>query len=298
MAIAHLMPRRVFLTGCTGEVGSRLTLLLLDLGYEVFGVSGTRECLINNPKHSCRQINLLDPIVELGLETIRPDILVHTSWLTTPNEFWGSAQNGKWVTASKRLVDEFLLFGGNYLVVTGSCSEYSWDSGSLISENSLETPSTIYGKAKLELLNWIRERGIPFLWTRTFFQFGMSESEGRLIPDAIDSLSKGQEFTVRSSTDIRDFVFVEDVSKILSLLISKNQLGVVNIGSGTEIEVGKLACSLAELVGRKDLLKFEKGEVRKSSVVSDPAKLRSILANFEWTAMEAALIKTIKARTI
>jgi nucleoside-diphosphate-sugar epimerase len=126
----------------------------------------------------------------------------------------------------------------------------------------------------------------------------MSESGGRLIPDAIDSLSKGQEFTVRSSTDIRDFVFVEDVSKILSLLISKNQLGVVNIGSGTEIEVGKLACSLAELVGRKDLLKFEKGEVRKSSVVSDSAKLSSILANFEWTAIEAALIKTIKARTI
>lgn len=292
------MNKKVFLTGCTGEIGFRLTLLLLNLGYEVFGVSGAKKCLIINPKHTCVRINLLDASLEHELQRIKPDILVHTSWITTPKEFWTSGQNGDWVTASKRLVNQFLVSGGRYLVVTGTCAEYSWDSTLPLSEISLEAPSTIYGESKLELLNWIRDQEIPFLWTRTFFQFGMNESRGRLIPDVIDLLNQDQEFVVRSSFDVRDFVYVEDVSKILSLLISQSQLGVVNIGSGEGINVGKLALLVAELVGRRDLLRFDKVEIQKSTVISDPKKLRTMLGNFNWTPLESALLKTIKARAI
>lgn len=292
------MNKKVFLTGCTGEIGFRLTLLLLNLGYEVFGVSGAKKCLINNPKHICVRINLLDASLEHELQRIKPDILVHTSWITTPKEFWTSDQNRDWVTASKRLVNQFLVSGGRYLVVTGSCAEYSWDSTLPLSEISLEAPSTIYGESKLELLNWIRDQEIPFLWTRTFFQFGMNESRGRLIPDLIDLVNGDQEFVVRSSFDVRDFVYVEDVSKILSLLISQSQLGVVNIGSGEGINVGELALLVAELVGRRDLIKFDKVEIQKSTVISDPEKLRTILGNFNWTPLESALLKSIKARAI
>ena len=292
------MHKKVFLTGCTGEIGFRLTLLLLDLGYEVYGVSGRKKCLIVDQKHRCAQINLLDPSLDLELQGIKPDILVHTSWLTTPKEFWNSGQNSDWVTASKRIVNQFLYSGGRYLVVTGSCAEYSWDAGLPLTENSLEAPATTYGKAKLELLDWIRSQEIPYLWTRTFFQFGMKESPGRLIPDVIDLLGRSQEFVVRSSLDVRDFVFVEDVSKILSLLISQNQLGVVNIGRGVGINVGELAWSVAELVGCKDLIKFDGVDIQKSSVISNPEKLLTMLENFNWTPLESALIETIKARSI
>lgn len=292
------MHKKVFLTGCTGEVGFRLTSLLLELGFEVYGVSGKKKCLIVDQKHRCVQINLLDPSLDLELQAIKPDILVHTSWLTTPREFWNSIQNSDWVTASKGIINQFMYSGGKYLVVTGSCAEYSWDSGLPLAENSLEVPDTTYGKAKLELLNWIRRQEIPYLWTRTFFQYGMKESPGRLIPDVIDLLGKSQEFVVRSSSDVRDFVFVEDVSKILSLLISQNQLGVVNIGSGVGTNVGELAWSIAEIVGRKDLIKFDEVGIQKSSVISNPEKLLTMLGNFKWTPLESALIETIKARSI
>ncbi len=292
------MHKKVFLTGCTGEVGSRLTLLLLDLGYEVYGVSGRKKCLIVDQKHRCAQINLLDPSLDLKLQEIKPDILVHTSWLTTPKVFWNSDQNSDWVTASKRLINEFLLSGGKYLVVTGSCAEYSWNTCQALNEYSLEDPANTYGKAKLELLNWIRNQEISFLWTRTFFQFGMKESPGRLIPDIIDLLGRNQEFVVQSSLDIRDFVFVKDVSRILSLLISQSQLGVVNIGRGEGINVGEIARSVAELLGRKDLIKFGGFDIQKSSVISNPEKLLTMLGNFNWTPLESALIETIKARSI
>jgi nucleoside-diphosphate-sugar epimerase len=111
-------------------------------------------------------------------------------------------------------------------------------------------------------------------------------------------LGRNQEFVVRSSLDVRDFVFVKDVSRVLSLLISQSQLGVVNIGRGEGINVGEFARSVGELLGRKDLIKFDGFDIQKSSVISNPEKLLTMLGDFRWTPLESALIETIKARSI
>ena len=291
------MTQKIYLTGCTGEIGSRLTSILLKQGYEVFGIRGSKECSIKNPRHTCRVVNLLDPTESLGIHEIQPDVLVHTAWLTTPKEFWESGRNTEWVEASKRIINEFTLSGGRYLVVTGSCAEYSWNTSEPLSENSVELPTSAYGRAKLELLNWIRGTDLSFLWTRTFFQFGMNEPVGRLIPDIIDSLHCTDEFIVQSGSDVRDFVYVEDVSTILAYLISNEQTGVVNIGNGTAIEIETLTRLIAEMLNRTESLKFKKTEISKSYVVSDSAKLRSIIGNFLWTPLKMALTETIEART-
>lgn len=296
MANAGLSSTRVYLTGCTGEIGSRVALLLLNLGYEVHGVRGSKNCMINHPNHACRKINLLDASAESGLREINPEILVHTAWFTNPHEFWGSSLNAQWVMASQRLIGEFATLGGEYLVVTGSCAEYSWNTTKVLDENATEEPSSVYGHAKLELLNWLRHQEIPYLWTRTFFQFGMNEPEGRLIPSLIDSLYKEREFVIRSGDDVRDFVFVEDVARVLVLLISGNHKGLVNIGSGQKMEVSRISKLIAEMFDRSDLLKIHSDQTKRSFVVSEPKKLNAILGNFNWSSLETALISSIEAR--
>ena len=296
MAAARVKMERVFLTGCTGEIGSRLTNILLLADYEVFGVRGSSKCGINHPKHSCEQINLLDGASPIGLKESNSEILVHTAWFTKPNEFWGSDKNEGWVTASKRLVDDFLAQGGRYVVVTGSCAEYSWDPTEPLSEDSLEQPATKYGQAKLELLNWLRNQAVEFLWTRTFFQFGMNEPTGRLIPTMIDDFDKKKNFVVRSGSDTRDFVFIEDVAKVLALLLSQNHLGVVNIGTGIETEISVLSELIAEKFGSSELLSFEANSDHVSYVVSDVKKLEKLIGRFPWTPLDIAIEKTIAAR--
>ena len=296
MATAELVPQRVFLTGCTGEIGSRVTLALLDLGYEVFGTRGFRNCTINNSLHTCTRIDLLDSSEELGFKAIKPDVLVHTAWITTPKDFWDSDRNYEWIEASKRLIDEYVQSGGQYLVVTGSCAEYSWNTDVPLTENAVESPATPYGRAKLELLNWLRGRDIPFLLTRTFFQFGKNETTGRLVSSAIDSLLRGEKFTVRSGSDIRDFVFVEDVSKILAVLISRKSSGVINIGSGIETKIETITHMISDLIGQVDLIHYEENETQKSYVVSNPEKLQSIIGNYSWKPIKSALLETIEAR--
>lgn len=296
MATDILVAKRIYLTGCTGEIGSRLTLLLLEKGYEVFGVRGKRTCYILNSRHTCINLDLLDSSSILGIKEFQPDLLVHTAWLTTPNEFWESSQNNEWLLASQRIISEFLLSGGSHVVVTGSCGEYSWETSESLSEDSLEQPSTSYGKTKLELLNWMRGQDIKFLWTRTFFQFGLNERQGRIVPSIIDSLALGNEFIVQNPSDVRDFVFIDDVVRALEILISNEALGIVNIGSGMEQKVGAMSMKIAKLLGREDLLKFNNHKVHDTKVVSNPEKLESLIGTFAWTPIELALIKTIKAR--
>lgn len=292
------MRNRVVLLGCTGEIGSRLTMTLIGSGFEVFGVRASRECKIKSPLHTCLQRNLLSSELDLNLQNIKPEILIHTAWHTTPNLFWESESNSKWSEASQRIILDFENSGGKYLVVTGSCAEYSWELGEPLSETSLELPVTAYGKARLELLKWLRNKELPFLWTRTFFQFGLNEPEGRLIPSLIDSLLEGRPYMIRSGKDIRDFVYVEDVVRILSYLISKKYTGVINIGSGVGSEIETASRKLANLIGRDDLIGFKNDNKEKSIVVSNPEKLISIIGNYPWKPFETALLESIKARNI
>jgi UDP-glucuronate decarboxylase len=291
------MFKKIMLLGCTGEIGSRLTLLLINSGYEVFGVRATRECKIKHPLHSCYDINLLDEELELDFLGMKPEVLVHTAWYTAPNQFWESELNSSWVNASKRIISDFEDSGGKYLVVTGSCAEYTWNLNEPLKETSPELPASQYGRSRLELLNWIRNRELPFLWTRTFFQFGLNEPAGRLIPSLIDSLIEGKPYIIRSGKDVRDFVYIEDVVDILYYLISQQQKGVVNIGSGVGIEIEAASRKVIGLLGREDLITFHDQVSQKSIVVSNPEKLNSIIGVYPWRTLDSALSESVIART-
>lgn len=239
----------------------------------------------------------MDKEFELDFLSIRPDVLIHTAWYTAPNQFWESELNSNWVTASKQIISNFEASGGKYLVVTGSCAEYSWNTSEPLKETSPELPASLYGRSRLELLNWIRNRELPFLWTRTFFQFGLNEPAGRLIPSLIDSLSEGKQFIIRSGQDVRDFVYVEDVASILNHLVAQEHMGVVNIGSGVGIEIEAASRKLARFLGREDLINFDRQCREKSIVIANPGKLYSLIGEFPWTTFDSALIESIRARS-
>ncbi len=290
------MTRQVMLLGCTGEVGSRLTLMLVNMGFKVYGIRASRECKLKHPLHFCKGVDVLGSDLEFEIKSIRPEILIHAAWYTAPINFWESAENDRWARSSKKIIRNFKQQGGQYLIVTGSCGEYSWKSKEPLSETSSEEPDSSYGKARLELLNWIRSENIPFLWARTFFQFGMQEANGRLVPSLIDSFLVGKPYIVRKPLDVRDFVFIDDVVEILRKLILLEYNGVVNIGSGVGVKVEDIALQIADLMECRHLLSFSKISEKESIVVSNPKKLFHLLGDYSWKTLEDALRLSIHSR--
>jgi len=290
--------KKVFVVGCSGAVGSRLALLLLQNDFMVHGVSGSRECTINHENHFCNRINLLNSNQSLKLSEFKPDIMVHTAWITTPGVFWESPVNNDWVSASKRIITEFKAAGGKYLVVTSTCAEYSWSTDKPLSEESKASPQSNYGKSKLELLNWVSDYNIPFLWARIFFQFGLDEPSGRFLPSLIDSLLSEKEFVVQNWHDVRDFIYIKDVVNILNILINKEQLGIINIGTGYSTNIRSVAKIVTDFIGRNDLLTYRDPTQPPSFVVSDSKKMLSAVGNYSLTSLQKAILETIENRTM
>jgi UDP-glucuronate decarboxylase len=284
----------VLIVGCSGEIGSRLTSSLLSKNFRVYGIRNSRKCHNSHPMHKCKELDLLD--FELNLRDIRPNVLIHTAWITTPGTFWNSELNRRWVDVSKQLIEEFVSHGGEYLVVTGSCAEYSWESGKTLDEHSIEDPNTLYGLGRIELLNWIRSRNLPFLWTRTFFQFGMREAPGRLIPSLIDAFAKNERYSIQNKDHIRDFVFVEDVVQIIDQLICLRANGVVNIGRGVGWTIEEVGLLVMNTMGKYGLIDYSDGTATHSQVVSNTSKLKSLIGDYKWVPMEEAVSRSIDAR--
>lgn len=288
---------RILITGCSGQLGSRLTKILLNQGFHVIGISGRNPCLIKHVAHACTPANLLDPNFDIDFSKLRVDTLIHTAWITTPGKFENSNINFKWLDASKRLISGFENSGGKYLNVTSSCFEYSANKKESLSEISDTQPTTKYGKAKLDLLHWIEKKDIPFLWTRTFFQFSNTEQPGRFIPSIIDSLINGIKFRIFNPNNSRDFIYVDDVSKLLQLLICKQQQGIINIGSGQALNLKYVSLSIAKQMNRQELLEFENEDKEGDKIVADTTKLSTLVGNYSYIPFKSAISNMIQFRS-
>lgn len=286
---------RVVVIGCSGAVGSRLVSILHEQGYGVLGVRSKGRCLGEN--HICTSINLLSPQFGLKFEDFRPNALVLTSWITTPVTFWESKMNEDWVEASKRIILQFLEVGGEYVVATGTCAEYDWNLSRPLEEVDKPNPSTLYGRSKLNLLNWLADLEVPYLWTRTFAQFGLREPNGRLVPSVIDALLKNLPASITNAHSVRDFIFVEDIARILSILMADTRVGVVNLGTGIGTEIGEMALKIGNIFGRPDLINITDNRTEGNMVVADVKKLNGFLGPYSWTSLEDALSRSIEARS-
>ena len=138
----------------------------------------------------------------------------------------------------KGLVDD----GLNSLVVTGTCFEYGLQNG-LLSEDMICNPNNPYGFAKdclrksLEFLK--SEHEFDFVWARLFYLFGEGQASTALIPQLEKAIeTKQKSFNMSGGEQLRDFVSVEEVAKVLvDLALGRKDLGVLNICSGTPCSV-------------------------------------------------------------
>lgn len=288
--------KKVLITGSSGQVGTRLTKSLSRAGFDVVGI-GTREISGDtNDSNAYIKFDLLTEDTDSLIEQTRPELLIHLAWVTQPKTFWASAKNISWLDSSKKLVESFNKWGGERIVVAGTCAEYDWEPQAPFDELGSEFPKSLYGQSKLALLNVLRHQSTPFLWTRTFFQFGDKETPGRLIPSLIDKLQAGQKFSIQKPEDIRDLIYVDDVVQIMTSLIVSEKEGVFNVASGVGITMRELGTKIAGIFERPDLLHFQEQSDKPSIVQANMEKLEKTLGLITYTSLDEAINKTIRER--
>lgn len=272
---------KVLVTGGGGFIGRYCLKQLVESGYEVFSIYKSTYSEMGGVKFL--NGDLLDTRAsEEILRKVRPSHLLHLAWTTEHGLYWEDPKNSDWVNASIALLEKFNEWGGERAVIAGTCAEYDW-SYKYCDENLTPTsPSTLYGRSKLELQEKLtlasKKITSNIAFGRIFSLYGPYESPKRLVSNLICRLMDGREAACNNPNLIRDYLHVEDVASGFVALLEAELKGAVNIGSGHGISLGNLALKIAEKLNASDCIKLGGkmlAEDSQDELIANPSKLMS-----------------------
>lgn len=273
---------KVLVTGATGFIGQHV-LLLLQQQHIPFMVLGRTKPENINPEHFISSDLLTDD--ELGRKVAMADCshLLHLAWYAEHGQFWHSALNLQWVYASCRLMEAFIAAGGQHLVVTGTCAEYSWTEGLCDESNTPLAPLTLYGVAKdavRQLMQaYCAQHHVSCSWGRVFLPYGTGEDVRRIIPSLIRAL---RQQTAAFAVDLeayRDFIHVSDVASALLVLLKAQQHDVYNICSAAPVQLKTVLELLSSYLGQDPAPWYQLATVNSQQpkwLAGENQKLRSL----------------------
>lgn len=222
--------------------------------------------------------DLLDPTaVQSVVAAAAPERLVHLAWYAEHGLFWTSPENLRWVEATLRLLRAFADAGGRRAVVAGTCAEYEWTpEGGVLAEEAPLRPATLYGAAKDATRRvaeaFARVSEMELAWGRVFLLYGPGEPPGRLVPSVIRALLVGEQAEIGSPNLVRDFMHVEDVGGAFAALLDSRLTGAVNVATGEPRHICEVVDTIADLVGRPEL-------VRRAALPARPGEPATLVAD-------------------
>ena len=297
---------KILVTGGAGFIGSAVSKLLLESGHQVSVVDdlsrGSREYL--DSRVTFHQITLQD---QQKLEEILPntDAIIHMASfievgesVRKPVEF---AQNN--IVGTVKLLEAMKNAGVKKIIFSSSACVYGNPKKIPITEEDpLGEQENPYGITKVSMEQFIMlyHRLFEFDATilRYFNPYGPGElhnPETHAIPNFIKAtLSKTPIPLFWKGTQVRDFIYIDDLAKAHVMALSLKGLHILNVGTEKGVKVIDLLNSIFRLVGY-EVPVTDKGE-RKGDVPSLVAASAKIKKELGWSAkmdLQEGLKKTI-----
>jgi UDP-glucose 4-epimerase len=101
------------------------------------------------------------------------------------------------------------------------------------------------------------------------------------MPTIIQSTLAGVECSLSNPHHIRDYIHVNDIVALLAKLVTSNQSGVVNVGSGNGTATSDVVRHIGDVLQRVPKVRYTDQDGPSTSVVADVAHLRELLGEFE-----------------
>ncbi|HYY41181.1 MAG TPA: NAD(P)-dependent oxidoreductase, partial [Pyrinomonadaceae bacterium] len=195
------------------------------------------------------------------LAEIAPTHLLHLAWYTEPGKYWTATENLAWVRASLELLAAFVRAGGRRVVLAGTCAEYDWTGNGLCDEAQTPLrPATLYGTCKDALRQMLeayaRQTDLSAAWGRIFFLYGPHEYPQRLVAAVVRGLLRRERVPCSQGTQLRDFLYVQDVAEAFVALLESDVQGAVNIASGQGVMLREMVDKIAAELAGRDLVEF------------------------------------------
>jgi len=301
---------RFLVTGGAGFIGSELVRHLAALGASVRVVDN----LVNGRRENLEGV--LGNNVELTVTDIRDrasmssllrdvDVVFHLACLGVRHSIHSPIENEEVnATATLRLLEISRQKGVKRFVYTSTSEVYGLVTTAPVAEEHPTWPMTIYGASKLageaHTRAFWHEFHFPTVVLRPFNAYGPrchhEGDSGEVIPRFMLRCLAGRPMVIfGDGKQTRDFTFVSDTAAgIIAAGLSDRTVGqTVNLGSGTETEIGQLATMIAQTLGRPDT-EITYAERRPGDVVRlqcDTSKAKTLLGFQTTVSLRDGLIR-------
>ncbi|MEF9919537.1 MAG: NAD-dependent epimerase/dehydratase family protein [Erysipelotrichaceae bacterium] len=248
-----------------------------------------------------REINVFD-FEQLGKQDLKDVIIIDTVSLVA-NTAKSDNENEFLRNLLNRYNDLFAFLKEkgihSYYFVSSGGTVYG-ESDVPIKENHELLPKSLYAKSKVMLEKSIEESGLNYIIMRLSNPYGgyqVTDKKQGVIPILIEKVLKNEQFELwGESTTVRDYIYIDDLSKIMNVLIDKDTKNeVINIGSG----IGHSLQDVFDLVESKtkkniNLKKIQIDVPVVKSIILDISKLKSLTGITSNTSLEEGIEKEVR----
>ncbi len=301
---------KVLIFGATGFVGGNVTRHFLENNEEV------HVCL-RGDSYNWRIKDLMGNLIihqgdlsskcdiESIISSVKPDVVINCSGKVS-----GFGVDDQEEVIQKNFVNTVNLantcvrMNVEQLINTGSAYECGFSNNPVIGSDCSKQPIGLYGitkKAEREYIDMIAQKfEKKYITVRLFTPFGFFDSPIRLIPYVILSLLHNDIPLIKNPYSGRDFIYMNDVSKIYYALSRKSdaiEIGnVINAGTGKMTKVTDIVKYLFSLAGVKCTESTFDKRGSTEFLYADQKYTSSVLSELKlkFTPQKEALRRTFK----
>jgi len=300
--------KNILLTGGAGYIGSHVTNLLIEQGYNVTIIDSliTGNKTLINPKAKFINCDIADrENISKVLINDKFDIVMHFAGLIRVDESVKEPEkyNEFNFEKAKIFLNTCIEYGLKKVIFSSTASVYGNPVKDNVSENDKLNPLNPYAETKLKLENYIinksKSENITYIILRYFNVAGADEKlRSGLISKYSTHLIKiasevavgkrdeiiinGDDYDTKDGTAIRDYIHVSDLADIhlvsAKYLLDKNQSNIFNCGYGNGYSVKEVIDTYNKILKKK--IKSKIGPRRPGDskmVVADPSKFNKTL---------------------
>lgn len=298
--------RSILVTGGAGFIGSHITELLCDKGYDVTVVDdlrfGYKEFI--DKRANFLQISLEDSkaienaLVGVGVVMhLAASSIISFSYVRPLEYFENNLVNGI------KLLEAMKKRGVKKIIYSSTSSVYGEPKKVPIKEDDPTNPLNAYAASKLAfeqaLISYYHSFGIESVSLRYYNAYGPRDEQKprtRAVPMWIEAVLDNKPIPwYWQGRQIRDYVYVKDIAEAHIAVMILQGLYCFNIGSGTGVVMGDVFKTLERVVGKKletvDMGK-RKGDPMKS--FADISKIKKLVGWEPRVTLEEGLRETFE----
>ena len=261
---------KILITGAAGQIGSSLSKLLIENGHDLTLVDNLRNGYLENLKDDANEV--IAPFYEVDITSgefflqcgDQYDVIIHLAAITSLPDCESNPLETLRINVSGTAnVLEFAReFNVPHVIFSSTSSIYENNDTEVFTEDLEVNPRLYYPLSKKmseELIQSYRENyGMTVTILRFFNVFGPDGDQTRPNPPLLNfayrEYSHDKAPVISGDGEqVRDFIWVKDVVRMLELCMIKQPNDVFNVCSGKTVSVNQMTQWVAEALGKEHL---------------------------------------------